>query len=81
MKGKRLDYLVNVRYLYSDGELEGEKNRATVPNWPLKVYKIDRFIVNKGEKVLYYLKDGPGRAFVRKELTIVSRDTELPPVS
>ena len=61
--------------------LKEKKKRATVPNWSLKVYKIDRFIVNKGEKVLYYLKDGPGRAFVRKELTIVSRDTELPPVS
>ena len=79
LKEKRLDASVNVRYLFSAGELEGGQKRATDPNWSLKVYKIDRSIVKKGEPVLFYLKDGPGRGFVREELMVVPRGTELPP--
>ena len=37
---------------------------------------IQRYIVKKREPVLYYLKDGPGRGCVRKELMVVPRDTE-----
>lgn len=76
LKEKRLDSSVNARYLYKDGELEGGKKRATDPNWSLKVYTIDRSIVKIGEPVLYYLKDGPGRGFVREELMVVPRDTQ-----
>ena len=36
LKEKLLDSSVNVRYLYSDGELEGGRKRATDPNWSLK---------------------------------------------
>ena len=79
LKEKRLNSSVNVRHLYGDGELKGGKKRATDPNWSLKVYKIDRSVVNKREPVLYYLKDGPGRGFFRGELMVVPRDTELPP--
>ena len=38
----------------------------------LKVYKIERSLVKKNEPVLYYMKDGPLRGFVREELMIVS---------
>ena len=79
LKEKRLDSSVNVRYLIAPGELEGGKKRATDPNWSLKVYKIDRSIIKTGEPVLYYLKDGPGRRFVREELMMVASGTELPP--
>ena len=79
LKEKRLDSSVNVRYLFAPGELEGGKKRATDPNWSLKVYRIDRSIIKKGEPVLYYLKDGPGRGFVREELMMVPSGTELPP--
>ena len=30
-------------------------------------------------RVLYYLKDGPDRAFVREELMHISEDTQAPP--
>ena len=79
MREKRLDSSVNVRYLFAPGEFEGGKKRATDPNWSLKVYRIDRSITKKGEPVLYYLKDGPGRGFVREELMMVPSGTELPP--
>ena len=70
-KEKRLDSSVNVRYLFAPGELEGGGKRATDPN--------SSSIVNENEPVLYYLKDGPKRGFVREELMIVPRGTELPP--
>ena len=78
-KEKRLDSSVNVRYLFAPGELEGGGKRATDPNWSLKVFNISSSIANENEPVLYYLKDGPKRGFVREELMIVPRETELPP--
>ena len=78
-KEKRLDSSVNVRYLFAPGELEGGGKRATDPNWSLKVFNILKSIANENEPVLYYLKDGPKRGFVREELMIVPRGTELPP--
>ena len=78
-KEKRLDSSVNVRYLFAPGELEGGGKRATDPNWSLKVFNISSSIVNENEPVLYYLKDGPKHGFVREELMIVPRGTELPP--
>ena len=36
-------------------------------------------MVNKGEPVLYYLKDGPKRGFAREEFKSVLLGTELPP--
>ena len=62
---KRLDSSVNVRYLFAPGELEGGGKRATDPNWSLKVFNILKSIANENEPVLYYLKDGPKRGFVR----------------
>ena len=32
-----------------------------------------------GNCVMYYLSDGPERAFVSEELTLIPEDTELPP--
>ena len=71
---KRLDSSVDVRYLFAPGELEGGGRRATDPNWSLKVFDISRSIANENEPVLYYLKDGPKRGFVREELMIVPRE-------
>ena len=76
---KRLDSSVNVRYLFSPGELEGGGRRATDPNWSLKLFNISTSIANENEPVLYYLKDGPKRGFVREELMIVPKGTELQP--
>ena len=36
-------------------------------------------MVNKGEPVLYYLKDGPKRGFAKEEFKSVLLGTELPP--
>ena len=70
------------RYLYKPGEQHGDqKRRATDLNWSKETYRIDRVIENAGNRALYYLKDGPERAFVSEELMNIPEDTQLPPDS
>jgi len=76
---KKLPSGVSVRYLYQPGELEGGGRRATDPIWSLKVFNIEKSITKPNEPVLYYLRDGPKRGFVREELLVVPPNTELPP--
>ena len=71
--------LVNVRYLYQPGELEGGTKRATDPIWSLKVYQIEKKLTKPNEPVVYYLSDGPKRGFVCEELLAVSPNAQLPP--
>ena len=76
---KKLPSLVNVRYLYQPGELEGGVKRATDPIWSLKVFNIERSFTKPNQPVLYYLHYGPKRGFVREELLVVPPNTQLPP--
>ena len=41
--------------------------------------QIERIIENPGNHEMYYLRDGPERAFVSEELMLIPEDTELPP--
>ena len=67
------------RHLYQPGELErGQTRRATDMIWSWNTFRIDRIVENPGQRVLYYLTDGP-RAFVREELMLIPENTELPP--
>ena len=43
------------------------------------MYRLDRIVQEPGNRVLYYLQDGPDRIFVRKELMHVSEDTQVLP--
>ena len=53
-------------YLYQPGELEGgQQKRATDMILFWNTFRLDRIIENPGQRVLYYLADGPERAFVR----------------
>jgi len=76
---KILPSLLQVRYLYQPGELEGGVKRATDPIWSLKVFGIERSFSKPDQPVLYYLCDSPKRGFVRKELLVVPPNTQLPP--
>jgi len=75
---KILPSLVQVRYLYQPGKLEGGVKRATDPIWSLKVYSIERSFIKPDQPVLYYLRDGHKRGFVREELLVVPPNTTLP---
>ena len=53
--------------------------RATDGIWSMGTYRLREMIENPGNHVMYYLTDGPERAFVSEELMLIPEDTELPP--
>ena len=68
------------RYFYQPGELEGGQQRRAIDMvWSWNTFRLDEIIQNKGERVLYYLRDGPKRSFVREELMLIPEETQLPP--
>ena len=44
--------------------------------WPSA--RLVRSMIKPGERVLYYLQDGPSQSFGGKELLAVQSDTQLP---
>ena len=68
------------RYLLEPGEENSDsKRRATDNIWSRETFRLDRIIENPGQRVLYYLEDGPKRAFVREELMLIPENTQKPP--
>ena len=47
--------------------------------WSKKTYILREIVGDTGNCVMYYLKDGPDRAFVSEELMLIPEDAELPP--
>ena len=69
------------RYLYQRDEQHGDrKKRETDLIWSKNTYRSDRIVQEAGNRVLYYLQNGPDRAFVREELMQISEDIQVPPV-
>ena len=68
------------RYLLQPSEEhDDQRHRATNRIWSKGTYKLREVIEDSGNHVIYYLKDGPERAFVSEELMLIPEDTELPP--
>ena len=68
------------RYLLQPGEEHDDRrHRATDRIWSKGTYRLREIIENPGNRVMYYLKDEPERAFVSEELMLIPEDTELPP--
>ena len=68
------------RYLSQPGEEHNDQQcRATDRIWSKGTYRLREIMENPGNRVMYYLMDGPERAFVSEELTLIPKDTELPP--
>ena len=68
------------RYLDQLGEQHGDQKRqATDLIWNKNTCQLDRIVQDPGNRVLYYLQDGPDRSFVREELMHVSEDTQVSP--
>ena len=75
-----LDTTATYRYLLKPGEEHGdERRRATDNIWSRDTVTIDTVSRFPGNRALYYLHEGPKRAFVREELLKIPEDTELPP--
>ena len=77
------------KYLYQpDEQHRDQKRRATDFLWSRNTYELDRFVQEPGlyytclyyiNRVLYYLQDGPNRAFVREKLMHIPDDTQVSP--
>ena len=68
------------RYLLQPGEEHDDQGcRATDRIWSKGTYRLREIVENPGNCVMYYLSDGPERAFVSEELMLIPEDTELPP--
>ena len=67
-------------YLLQPGEEHDDKwCRAMDRVWSKGTYRLKEIIEDSGSRVMYYLSDGPERAFVSEELMLIPEDTELPP--
>ena len=60
-------------------EHDDQRCRATDRIWSKASYRLREIAENSGNHVMYYLADGPERAFVSEELMLIPEDTELPP--
>ena len=60
-------------------EHDDQRRRATDRVWSKKTYRLREIVEDFGNHVIYYLKDGPERAFVKEEIMLIPEDTELPP--
>ena len=68
------------RYLLQPGEEHDDQRRRTTNRiWSKGTYRLREIIENPGNRVMYYLLNGPERAFVSEELMLIPEDTELPP--
>ena len=63
------------RYLYQPAKQHGhQKRRATDLIWIKNTYRLDQIIQEPGNRVLYYLQDGPNKAFVHEKLMIIGNN-------
>ena len=62
-------------YRYQHGD---QKRWVTDFIWSKNTYRLDQIVQERGNRVLYYLQEGPDRAFVHEELMHVSEDTQAP---
>ena len=68
------------RYLLQPGkEHDDQCKRATDRIWSKGTYRLGEVISSPGNQVMYFLRDGPERSFVKEELMPIPEDTELPP--
>ena len=59
-------------------EHDDQQHRATDRLWSKASYRLREIAENLGNHLMYYLLDGPERAFVSEELMLIPEDTELP---
>ena len=68
------------RYLLQPGEEhDDQRRRATDRIWSKGTYILREVVKSPRNRVMYYLLDGPERAFSSEELMLIPEDTELPP--
>ena len=67
-------------YLLQPGEEhDNQRKRARDRIWSKATYRFSKTMEDPGNRVMYYLSDGPEKAFVSEVLMLIPEDTELPP--
>ena len=67
-------------YLLQPGEEHDDQcKRAMDRIWFKATYRLQKVVEDSGNSAMYYLSNGPERAFVSEELMLIPKDTELPP--
>ena len=67
-------------YLLQPGKEHADQlKRATDRAWSKKTYRLSEVVSSPGNRILYYLADGLDRAFLKEELMLTPKGTELPP--
>ena len=68
------------RDLLQPGEEHNDQQcRATDRIWSKASYRLREIVENPVNRVMYYLLNGPERAFVSEELMLIPEDRELSP--
>ena len=63
------------RYLLQPGEEhDDQRKRAMNRIWYIKTYRLKEIVEDPGNRVMYYVKDGLERAFVKEELMLIPED-------
>ena len=60
-------------------EHDDQRCRATDRILSKGTYRLREIVEDPGNRVMYYLSDGPERALVSEELMLIPEDTESPP--
>ena len=68
-----IDIFINLANIMT--KKDGQQTSFGVKN----SYRLDRIVQEPGNRVMYYLQNGPDRVFVHEELMNVSEDIEVPP--
>ena len=62
-------------YLLQPGEEHNDKRKRAMDRiWSKKTYRLREIVEDSGNRVMYYPKDGPERAFVKEELMLIVED-------
>ena len=66
-------------YLLQPGEEHDDQcKKAMDRTWSEKTYRLSEVVSSSGNRMMYYLADGLERAFIKEELMLIPKDTELP---
>ena len=58
-------------------EQDDQHKKATDRTWSKKTYRLSEVMSSPDNQVMYHLKDGPERVFIKEELMLICEDTEL----
>jgi len=76
----KLPYDGLYRYLLLPGEEHNDnRRRATDRIWSKRTYRLKEVIEDPGNRMIYFLEDGPIRSFVKEELMMIPENSSLPP--